>query len=42
VREADGLLSLLTDKIDEEVLEAGKNLRVISIESDVHGKTQDN
>ncbi|RLI10707.1 D-glycerate dehydrogenase [Candidatus Bathyarchaeota archaeon] len=30
VREVDGLLCLLTDKIDSEVIEAGRNLKVIS------------
>ncbi len=30
VRDADGLLSLLTDRIDAEVMEAGPRLRVIS------------
>ena len=30
VRDADGLLSLLTDKIDREVFEIGKKLRVVS------------
>jgi glyoxylate reductase len=30
VREADGLLSFLTDRIDDEVLDAGPNLRVVS------------
>ena len=30
VKEVDGLLCLLTDEIDAEVLGAGKNLRVVS------------
>lgn len=30
VKKVDGLLCLLTDKIDTEVLDAGKNLRVVS------------
>jgi glyoxylate reductase len=30
VRGADGLLSLLTERIDEEVMDAGENLKVIS------------
>ncbi len=30
VRDVDGLLSLLTDQIDSEVFEAGKNLKVVS------------
>lgn len=30
VKDKDGLLCLLTDKIDEEIIESGKNLRIIA------------
>lgn len=30
IKEVDGIVSLLTDKIDEEVMDAGRNLKVIS------------